>query len=88
MSRHCCCCLDVSTGAKIIGALSVVSLIHEFTDFVPLRAVSNLAIAVVFILMLTNDTSARRMTFFYVYLVGSFCSYCLSIQLYYENIQV
>ena len=88
MSRHCCCCLDVSTGAKIIGALSVLSLTQEFTDFVPLRAVSNLAIAVVFILMLINDTSARRMAFFYIYLLGSFCSYCLSIQLSYENIQV
>ena len=85
-SGHCCCCVKVGTGTIILGVLSTLGLIQEFSDFIPARAVINLAIAFAFIFMVIGDSEARRKIFFFIYIVGSFCMYCFSIQRAYENV--
>ncbi len=70
-TTHCCCCVSVRTGAMILGFFTLLGLLQEIENFVPLRLAINGVAAIAFILMLADDTEQKRRLFFYAAMISS-----------------
>ena len=76
---RCCCCISVATGVKILGVLTILSLLLELQEFHPLRMAANGVAAVAFVLMVLDQSEFKRRLFYYGYAVSEIVVYIYTV---------
>ena len=65
----CCLCINIRTGANILGLLACLSLLQEVTDFIWWRCLIEASLSFFFILKWSHDVKTTRMLWFFAYIV-------------------
>ena len=75
--KHCCWCIKVKTGALIIGAMQLISLVSRaMTQFNLMTFALKIFTVGCFLMMLYKDNEINRMMYF--------VSYCIEIAILYS----
>ena len=86
-ASNCCCCISVRTGTMLLGFFTLLGLLNEINEFIPIRLAANGIVSVAFLLMVMDDTEGKRKLFFYCYAICTVIMYFFGIYVANERLQ-
>ena len=67
--KKCCCCVSISTGAKVIGALHAIGLLIGLMTMNPIKVAMEFFTGSTFVYMIYRDGEQSRLLFFSAFTV-------------------